>query len=100
VAIDSHARRVSMIKAVGGEQVPLDGRIIYGIFDDDDVLITDFAGRSLDARSIRVQLSYDDVQDAARGSVLVRGSSRFTVDRVERFDAGMARLHLMTQQDG
>jgi hypothetical protein len=95
---DSHALRVAQIKAVGGKEMTLDGRSFFGIFNDDDVVMTDFAGRAIEGRNINVELSEDDVQDARRGSRLVRGNAAYGVERIERFDAGMARLSLIAKQ--
>lgn len=93
MSIDDHATRVSMMAAVGGAEMTLDGRVIFGILNDDYQRV-DFGDRVVAGRDLFAEVSFADVQDARRGSVLEASGRMFYVEEVQPFDAGQARLIL------
>src|SRR5512147_1608372 len=97
--VHDHATRVGMIKAVGGEEISLDGRIIWAIFTDDYHPV-DFGDRIVAGRDLRVDIAAEDVEDARRGSRVERPAdgTAYVVDSMpEPYDAGMVRLRLVAQ---
>lgn len=88
-----------MIKAVGGEQMTLDGRFFWGVFDDDYQPVG-FSDRAIYGREILVKLSADDVGDARRGSLVARANGeRYAVESAPQpHDSGMVRLVLVAKQ--
>jgi len=86
-----------MIKAVGGEELSVDGQSFWAIFSD-DFRPALFDGRVVQGREIVAEASDEDVEDVKRGSIVERGSSRYRVENVEPFDSGMKRLVLVAMQ--
>lgn len=89
-----------MIKAVGGEEVSLDGRIIWAIFTNDYHPV-DFGDRVVAGRDLRIDLSSDDLEDVTRGTLVERpadGTAYVVDSTAEPYDAGMVRLRLISKQ--
>ncbi len=89
MTLETHSTRVAMLKALGAEQVTINGdQLVWGLFNDQPKL-TDFGDREVWGQEITLTLSQDDAGDCYRGMLIVIDGRNYTVSETPVNENGM-----------